>query len=126
MINWYKKAVFENYGNFNGRARRKEFWFYLLCNYILLIIAMIIDNVAGLKFGGLPYGFVYMAVALATFIPSLSVQARRLHDVGKSGWFMLIPIYNLVLYCTNGDQGQNEYGADPKSSGEEINEIGLE
>ena len=126
MINWYKKVVFENYANFNGRARRKEFWYYLLANYILLIIAAVIDNVAGLKLGALPYGITYMIVVLATLLPSLAVQVRRMHDVGKSGWFILIPLYNLIMFCTDGDQGENEYGADPKSNGEEINEIGLE
>jgi uncharacterized membrane protein YhaH (DUF805 family) len=126
MFNWYKKVVFENYANFDGRARRKEFWYYLLANYIFLIIAAVIDNVAGLKFGILPYGACYLIVALATFIPSLAVQVRRMHDVGKSGWYILIPIYNLVMYCTNGDQGENEYGSDPKGSGEEINDIGTE
>ena len=126
MIKWYKKALFENYANFNGRARRKEFWYYLLANYILLIIAAIIDNAAGLKIGVLPYGITYLVVAFGTLIPSLAVQVRRLHDVGKSGWFILVPIYNLVLYCTNGDQGENDYGSDPKSTGDEINEIGTE
>lgn len=126
MIQWYKKAVFENYANFSGRARRKEFWYFLLMNYILLIIAAVIDNAAGLSWGMLPYGTCYFVVVLATFIPSLAVQVRRMHDVGKSGWFILIPLYNLVLYCTDGNQGQNEYGADPKSNGDEINEIGTE
>jgi uncharacterized membrane protein YhaH (DUF805 family) len=51
---------------------------------------------------------------LAIFIPSIAVGVRRMHDVGKSGWFLLIPIYNLILACTDGVQGDNEYGADPK------------
>ncbi|MEY2629489.1 MAG: hypothetical protein RLZZ469_384 [Bacteroidota bacterium] len=126
MFNWYKKVVFENYANFNGRARRKEFWYYLLANYIFLIIAAIIDNAAGLQLANLPYGIFYMIIALGTFLPSLAVQVRRMHDVGRSGWYILIPIYNLVMFCTNGDQGENEYGADPKGFGEEINEIGQE
>ena len=59
--------------------------------------------------------------SLAVFIPSLAVAVRRMHDVGKSGWFLLIPIYNLILAATNGDEGSNEYGADPKNeNGEEL------
>jgi uncharacterized membrane protein YhaH (DUF805 family) len=70
---------------------------------------------------------------LASFIPGLAVAVRRLHDVGKSGWFYfiaLIPligaIWLLVLFFTEGHKGENQYGSDPKSSGEEINNIGAE
>ena len=55
-------------------------------------------------------GIVYLAV----IIPYIAVGVRRMHDVGKSGWFMLIPIYNLILFCTEGQKGDNEYGPDPK------------
>ena len=48
--------------------------------------------------------------------PSIAVAVRRMHDVGKSGWFLLIPIYNLILACTEGQKGDNEYGTDPKAS----------
>jgi uncharacterized membrane protein YhaH (DUF805 family) len=133
MFNWYKKVVFENYANFSGRARRSEYWYYALMNLIFAVLAMVIDNVAGLNFGPLPYGWVYMAYGLAVLLPGLAVAVRRLHDVGKSGWFMfiiLVPligaIWILVLLFTEGNHGENNYGADPKSSGEEINEIGTE
>ena len=70
---------------------------------------------------------------MATFLPGLAVAVRRLHDVGKSGWFyfiVLIPligaIWLLVLFFTEGNKGDNEYGPDPKGVGEEINEIGVE
>ncbi len=53
--------------------------------------------------------------SLAVFIPSIAVAVRRMHDVGKSGWFILIPIYNLILACTNGESGENKYGTDPKA-----------
>jgi uncharacterized membrane protein YhaH (DUF805 family) len=133
MFNWYKKVVFENYANFSGRARRSEYWYYALMNLIFAVLAMVIDNVAGLNFGSLPYGWIYMAYGLAVLLPGLAVAVRRLHDVGKSGWFMfiiLVPligaIWILVLLFTAGNHGENNYGADPKSSGEEINEIGTE
>jgi uncharacterized membrane protein YhaH (DUF805 family) len=131
MIEWYKKVVFENYANFNGRARRSEYWYFLLMNFIIAIIAMIIDKVAGLNFEPLPYGWLYATNALLVFIPGLAVLIRRLHDVGKSGWFffiILIPligsIWLLILACRDGDQGTNEYGPDPKNEFDEINEIG--
>lgn len=124
MFNWYKKVVFENYANFEGRARRKEFWYFLLLHYIILIIVSIIDRMAGLTIGSLGYGILYLVYAFAALIPSLAVQARRLHDVGKSGWYMLIPIYNIILFCTEGDNSENEYGPDPKGDGDEIHEIG--
>ena len=51
----------------------------------------------------------------ALLIPSLAVAVRRMHDVGKSGWFLLVPIYNLILALTEGTKGENEYGPDPKT-----------
>ncbi len=53
--------------------------------------------------------------SVAVLIPGISVAVRRMHDVGKSGWFVLIPIYNIILACTNGNTGDNEYGEDPKA-----------
>ena len=122
MIDWYKKVVFENYANFSGRARRSEYWWFILANMIIAVIAMIIDNVAGINFGQIPYGPVYVLYALAVFIPGLAVSVRRLHDVGKSGWFyfiVLIPlvgaIWLLVLFFSEGQQGENQYGPNPKA-----------
>jgi uncharacterized membrane protein YhaH (DUF805 family) len=131
MIEWYKKVVFENYANFNGRARRSEYWYFALTSIIIFIIAMILDNVLGIAFDNIGYGPIYITFALATLLPGLAVTVRRLHDVGKSGWFyfiVLIPfigsIWLLVLFCTEGDQGTNSYGPDPKNEFDEINEIG--
>jgi len=53
--------------------------------------------------------------SVAVLIPGIAVAVRRMHDVGKSGWFVLIPIYNIILACTNGNTGDNEYGEDPKA-----------
>ena len=58
--------------------------------------------------------FINTVYSLAVLVPSIAVGVRRMHDVGKSGWFLLIPIYNLILACTDGQVGPNEYGADPK------------
>lgn len=131
MIEWYKKVVFENYANFKGRARRSEYWYFLLMNMIFAIIAMIIDKTSGMNIAPLPYGYVYLAYVLSTLLPGLAAAVRRLHDIGKSGWYLLLSfiplvgsIWILVLLCKDGDSGTNEYGSDPKNSFEEINEIG--
>jgi uncharacterized membrane protein YhaH (DUF805 family) len=127
-MNWYIQ-VLKKYGVFSGRARRKEYWMFLLFNIIFFIIAAIIDNILGttfkVSFGGisnsLPYGYIYLLYALSVFIPGLAVSIRRLHDVGKSGWFYLIilipfigAIWLLVLFCKDGIAGENKYGANPK------------
>ena len=79
-----------------------------------------------LLFVGLKTGFSLLSTlySLAVLVPSIAVVVRRTHDVGKSGWYMLIPFYNLILACTNGDEGANEYGADPKNSNDEFDLIG--
>ena len=121
-MNWYLK-VLKNYAGFSGRARRKEYWMFALFNLIFLILAVIADNLVGTTISGLPYGLFYFVYAFAILIPGLAVAVRRLHDVGKSGWFMfilLIPligaIWLLVLVCTDGNPGKNVYGLNPKEA----------
>lgn len=121
MFEMYKKVVFENYANFNGRARRKEYWMFFLVN---VIIAFILGFVAGLISPKLV--MIANVYSLVVLIPGIAVAIRRMHDVGKSGWFVLIPIYNLILACTEGEKGSNVYGADPKNQFEEMNQIGKE
>ena len=119
-MNWYLK-VLKQYADFSGRARRKEYWMFTLFNVIFAIIVIILDQVLGLTFGRLPYGILYLIYVLAVFIPGLAVAVRRLHDVGKSGWMFfiaLIPligaIWLLVLFLTDSNPGENQYGANPK------------
>jgi uncharacterized membrane protein YhaH (DUF805 family) len=119
-FNYFVK-VLKNYANFNGRARRSEYWYFTLFSVIISIILIFADQAIGSEVGIL--GLIF---SLGTIIPSIAVGVRRMHDVGKSGWYLLIPIYNLVLACTNGQTGSNEYGDDPKGDPlqEEINAIG--
>ncbi|MES2575502.1 MAG: DUF805 domain-containing protein [Bacteroidota bacterium] len=130
MIEWYKKVVFENYANFSGRARRSEYWYYALASGIISIVLAIIDNVLGLTFGAGETGIIGSLYSLLVFLPGLAVMVRRLHDVGKSGWFLLIAFtvigifWLIYLSFKEGDQGTNEYGPDPKNDFDEINEIG--
>ena len=107
-MNYYLKVLL-NYATFGGRARRSEYWYFILFNTIISF---------GLGFvGGLmQVNWISNIYTLAVLIPSIAVAVRRMHDVGKSGWFVLVPIYNLILACTNGVQGDNEYGADPKAT----------
>jgi uncharacterized membrane protein YhaH (DUF805 family) len=119
-MNWFL-LVLKKYADFNGRARRKEYWMFVLFNIIFAVAAMIVDNLLGLTFGAIGYGVVYMLYALATLIPGLAVGVRRLHDIGKSGWMILIAlipiigaIWLIVLLVTDGEPGANQYGANPK------------
>lgn len=122
----YFLAVLKKYAVFSGRARRSEYWYFVLFNIIFLIVAMGLDNLLGTTINPMPYGAFYIIFGIAMFIPSLAVGVRRLHDIGKSGWFYfisLIPIVGgiwlLVLFFTAGNVGDNEYGADPKAISEQ-------
>jgi uncharacterized membrane protein YhaH (DUF805 family) len=119
-MNWYLK-VLKQYADFSGRARRKEYWMFVLFNMIFAIVAMILDNVLGIAIEGIGYGPLYGLYILAMLIPGLAVAVRRLHDVGKSGWMffiVLIPligaIWLLVLMVTDSQQGTNKWGQNPK------------
>ena len=119
-MKWYLK-VLKQYADFSGRARRTEYWMFTLFNFIFIILAAILDNILGLTFGELPYGAFYLFYALAVFIPGLAVAVRRLHDIEKSGWMLLIAlipivgaIWLLVLTVTDSNPGENQYGQNPK------------
>jgi len=120
-MKWYFK-VLENYVNFEGRARRKEYWMFVLFNMIFGTAAMVLDNVTGLAFEEIGYGPIYGIYLLAVILPSIAVGVRRLHDIGKSGGYyfiILIPIIGaiwfFVLMVTEGDAGVNEFGENPKN-----------
>ncbi len=104
----YYLKVLKNYAVFSGRARRSEYWYFALFNTIFSIGFSIF-------FGLMQEPLLANIYSLVVFIPSLAVGVRRMHDVGKSGWFLLIPIYNLILAFTEGTKGENEYGEDPKA-----------
>jgi uncharacterized membrane protein YhaH (DUF805 family) len=103
----YYLKVLQNYATFTGRARRSEYWYFALFNMIVSFVIGFIGGITDFIFLGNIY-------SLAVLIPSLAVGVRRMHDVGKSGWFLLIPIYNFVLAVTDGEKGENKYGSDPK------------
>jgi uncharacterized membrane protein YhaH (DUF805 family) len=124
-MNWYLK-VLSNYATFSGRARRKEYWMFVLVSTLISVIALFIDDMLGTVEPTTGQGLVYGIYSLAVFIPGLAVSVRRLHDVGKSGWMLLIAIipiigiiWLLVLFVTDSQQGSNEYGHYPKGDANE-------
>lgn len=124
------KTGLSKYVTWRGRASRSEFWFFFLFAMLCIFAASIVDRVLGTTFSmvnpvtglrqSLGYGYVYMIVSLALFLPNLSVMVRRLHDTGRSGWWywiVLIPLVGAILlivwFATKGTTGSNEYGEDP-------------
>jgi uncharacterized membrane protein YhaH (DUF805 family) len=112
-MNWYIQAL-KNYFNFSDRARRKEYWMFILFYIIFYVVAVVIDYTVGSP------GYISIAYSLLLFIPSLSVCVRRLHDTNRSGWWVLlafVPIANLVLIVflvqDSRDEG-NRFGESPK------------
>lgn len=109
------------YADFNGRARRKEFWMFILFNYLFAILLGGLSGFLSEMFANEGFIAIYLTYILLVFIPTIAVSVRRLHDIGKSGYNILIGfipfiggIWLIVLYATNGDVGKNEYGPDPK------------
>jgi uncharacterized membrane protein YhaH (DUF805 family) len=127
-MNWYME-VLRKYAQFDGRARRKEYWMFTLVNLLVsFAIALVGAMIGGMIARGSDNpSIVMMFVApawlycLVMIIPSLSVAVRRLHDTGRSGWWILIGlvpfvggIILLVFYCLDSQPGPNEYGPNPK------------
>jgi uncharacterized membrane protein YhaH (DUF805 family) len=113
----YYISVLKKYAIFEGRARRKEFWLFLLASLIVSIGIAIIDGIVGGR------GMLGNLYSLAILIPSLAVGARRLHDINKSGWWQLIaliPIVGwiilIVWFATDGTPGDNRFGNNPKGT----------
>ena len=95
------RSGFQNYTNFKGRASRAEYWWWALFTVILsILLSSISDSLGNLG-------------SLVTLLPSIAVAIRRVHDVDRAGWFILVPIYNLVLVLRRGDSGENRFGPPP-------------
>ncbi len=119
-MNWYLE-VLKKYAVFEGRARRTEYWAFFLVN---LLIFFLLSAVGGLL--GIPVVLARL-YSLAVFVPGLAVSVRRLHDTGRSGWYLLIgliPVIGslivLVLMLLDSQPGANAYGPNPKTTGEYI------
>ena len=110
-------SVLKNYAKFDGRARRREYWMFTLVNVAVYFVLNILATQVSAYIG-----FVAIAYMLGILVPSIAVAIRRMHDIGKSGWWVLIAlvpliggIWFLVLSVTAGQSGSNAYGADPKA-----------
>jgi len=135
IFDWWKKAVFNNYANFNGRARRKEYWSFQLVNFIFLIsifFVLLFFQIIGLRAFVLIPGIFLPVFVFGIIIPAFAVLVRRLHDTNRSGWNFLmglIPFIGgmilLYFYFSDGTVGRNSYGDDPKRPHDEISEIGV-
>ena len=132
IFDYFKSTLTDNYANFSGRARRKEYWSFTLVAFIISIVLSFLDNqIFGTAMD--ENGILSSIFSLALFVPSIAIATRRLHDVGKSGWMQLLYffiiigwIWLLVLFFTDGEAGSNEYGANPKNPETELNSIGTE
>lgn len=120
-MNWYLE-VLKKYATFNGRARRKEYWFFALFNLIFTLVAAVVDNLLG-TVSATGVGLLGTIYLLGVLIPALAVTVRRLHDTGRSGWWLLIvlvpvigPIVLLVFMVLDSKPETNEYGANPKAA----------
>lgn len=120
MMNWYLE-VLKKYAVFNGRARRKEYWFFYLFYLIFFMVLAFLDGMTGSFSETAGIGMFTGIFILAMIIPGLAVSVRRLHDTDRSGWWILISlipliggIWFLVLMVLDGTSGQNQYGPDPK------------
>ena len=122
-MNWYLK-VLKQYADFNGRSRRKEYWMFVLINLIISWSLAILDNV----FGTGLFTVISTIYSLVVLVPGLAVSVRRLHDIGKSGWYyllVLLPIIGwiwlIVLFATDSEVGPNKWGQNPKEAGDDTN-----
>ena len=125
-MQWYLWVMRDNYANFNGRARRKEYWMFTLFFMLFLLVP---SFVFGLLIGMFPNetvlisgGIILAALYFIHLVPGLAVTVRRLHDTGKSGWLYLLALIpyigSLIIFIftvIKGDRGDNKYGPDPKA-----------
>ena len=113
-MSWYLQ-VLKKYAVFSGRARRKEYWYFVLFNTIFSFVLSRIDNLTGTA------NVLQLLYSLAVLLPSLGVSIRRLHDTGRSGWWLFISLIPLIgaiilfIYMVSDSQaGTNQYGPSPK------------
>ncbi|WP_312242612.1 DUF805 domain-containing protein [Pantoea sp.] len=114
--------VLKNYFVLRGRARRKELWMFILINLLISLALSAIDQLLGLRIFR-DEGLLATLYSIAVLLPSVAVGVRRLHDLDRSGWWLLlslIPLLGslllLIYFCFKGTEGGNRFGADPLTS----------
>ena len=120
IVQFYIQAL-KNYAYFDGRSRRLEFWAFTLFNMVVASIFLVFDHIAGTYNPDTPMGLFNTVYGVLVFIPSLAVSVRRLHDVGYSGWMVLLAlipiigwIWFIITAATEGQNYSNDYGPNPK------------
>ena len=118
-MNWYVE-VLRKYAVFDGRARRREYWMFQLCQLLIVIALSIVDALIGRMISHA--GVLANLYGLATLVPGLAVLVRRLHDTNRSGWYFflcLIPLVGIIILIVflaqDGEPGPNVYGPNPKT-----------
>ena len=120
-MNYYIDCLTKKYACFSGRARRQEYWLFVLFNFIAAFVVGFVGGILAGATGVAAFAFLGTIYNLAVLIPGLAVLARRLHDTGRSGWWFLIAIIPLigwivliVFCCLDSQPGDNQYGPNPK------------
>jgi uncharacterized membrane protein YhaH (DUF805 family) len=120
-VNWYLE-VLKKYAVFDGRARRQEYWMFILFNIIITAVLALIDSLIGTVIRQAGFGLLQGLYDLAVLIPSIAVTVRRLHDTGRTGWWILIgliPVIGgivlLIFMLLDSEPGENQYGPNPKT-----------
>lgn len=116
-MEWYLE-VMKKYAVFSGRARRKEYWMFFLVNSVISFTIGIVFGFVGIILGIDMVIFTSLSTiyGLATFVPSMAVGVRRMHDIGRSGWWLLFPLVNIVFHCRDSQPTENVYGPNPKAA----------
>jgi uncharacterized membrane protein YhaH (DUF805 family) len=116
-MKWYLRA-WKKYAVFTGRASRTEYWMFFLFNIIFAFGLGLIEGFLGVatKTDQSVLGNIY---SLAVFLPSIAVGCRRMHDTDRSGWWLLLPIVNLIFLAGEGTPGDNQFGANPWSGSQD-------
>lgn len=119
-MNWYLE-VLRKYAQFDGRSRRKEYWLFVLVNMVVSFLLTFIDRFTGTFDPGIGLGLLSGIYALAVFIPAIAVACRRLHDTGRTAWWLLILVVPLigwvvlvVFFVQDSQEEENQYGISPK------------
>jgi uncharacterized membrane protein YhaH (DUF805 family) len=105
----YYLSVLKKYTVFTGRSRRKEYWMFFLFNLIFAIAIAVVAGMIHLRILSTLY-------SLAVLLPGIAVGIRRMHDTDRSGWWLLVPIANLIFAIQDGQPGDNRFGPSPKAS----------
>jgi uncharacterized membrane protein YhaH (DUF805 family) len=126
-MKWYL-GVWKQYATFKGRAQRREYWMFLFLNMSFILAMALVAGIVGIfiavvplkmegdsvmQAGALAAGLVTFVYSLAVFTPALAVTVRRMHDSGRSGWWMFVPLVSFILLCLNSQANNNRYGPRP-------------